>query len=365
MALDTLPSIGRTLLLATLLSISLCGVGAAIRRHPSGTMQLYYRKAAIVVLAGLPLLISFFGIKMPVYVEQAQQFGTSIPAWISYAVAFIWLCGVVWGVWQLLRQIMEAKAGLIADGAEIDDTIQKRVKHWLVRLNISPGPRVLIGGSCPAAQTGSLIVLPEAAKHWQVGQLDVLLLLQLAQSKQRGWLWLIFSKMAMCLYWPFPWVERLFRPMPELLVESARPLARAAYRDPDGWRRDRNKLADRYETLSEPKADMQICLVSGIPNDDPASPPSDVEPGSWAATRQRRAERYFDPYERVYWLVAVASVVVSVGSTLTIRQASPEFEPGFLNIRWQDQMGRRVSDGRDPVQTDLRAQERAETTDDS
>ena len=60
-------------------------------------------------------------------------------------------------------------------------------------------------------------------------------------------------------------------------------------------------------------------------------------------------EKLRNPYEQAYWLIAVASILVCVATTLTIRQAPPEFEPQYLNVKWQDQMMRRMFDHEIPA----------------
>lgn len=365
MALDTLPTIGRGMILAVLLSIALYGVSRGIRNHPSQVMQLYYRKAAILVLVLVPVLVSLFGLEMPVYVEQAQQFHTPIPALVSYGLALVWAAGFLWGLLRLGRSYKSTQQA-IAPLSSVSETsdIDKRAQHWQVRLALQPGPEIRVGGSQGGWQGAGVVVLPNAVRHWPVGQLDTLLLLQLAAYQQRCWLWLLSARLVSALYWPLPWVKSLFGEFDHALVANTASLARAAYRDPEGWRRDLRKLRDRYETLEPVPTAGTLALAVYPPAAEagemqpvpPALAPVGIESRNhaeaavgdplvaWAATRERREARNFDPYERVYWLVAIASVVVSVGTTLTIKQASPEFEPGFLNIRWHDQMGRRLTD---------------------
>ena len=357
MALDTLPAIGRGLLLGFLLSITLAGVNRGIRRHPSLVMQLYYKKAALLGLILVPALVSLLGLKMPVYVEQAQYFPTNLPTLVTVALASVWLLGVCWHVGKLMVELarIERKLAAIQDATPVGENIERRIRHWQHRLNVHPGPKFLVSGSAPAWQALNTVVLPDAVRHWPVGQVDVGLLLQLALVKQRGWSWLLCARLVAALYWPAPWVARMYAEFAHALGEQALGLARAAYRDDPGWRRDLSKYNERTQGLPA----MEVRMVLGVtaPLDDTRSRPTtpvfeakvgmreEITPAArWRATKQRRAEREFDPYERVYWLIALASVVVSIGTTLTIRQASPEFEPGFLNIRWQDQMGRRHTD---------------------
>jgi hypothetical protein len=64
----------------------------------------------------------------------------------------------------------------------------------------------------------------------------------------------------------------------------------------------------------------------------------------WAHTKAHRREKVRDPYEQAYWLIAVASILIGVATTLTQVPAAPEFERGYLNIKWQDQMLPRLRD---------------------
>ena len=75
-----------------------------------------------------------------------------------------------------------------------------------------------------------------------------------------------------------------------------------------------------------------------------ASTTGDSFESKWAGTKRRRRAKVRDPYEQVYWLIAVASIMVGIASTLTLVQAPPEFDPQHLNVKWQDKMMRRLWD---------------------
>ncbi|MFT7652689.1 MAG: hypothetical protein ACI9UU_001797 [Candidatus Azotimanducaceae bacterium] len=350
MALDTLPGVGRLLLLAFLLSCALYGVARALQRHPSQAMQLYYRKACIFALVAVPCGVGLFGVQMPVYVVEAQAFHTEIPAWISYGLFGSWLIGVIVVLGRSVRRYRQALRAHLQVVDPADEKMQRRLKHWSTRLNIKPQPELVLGGSAIPWQAGGRIVLPQAARHWPVGHLDVCLLQHLAQRKQKSWIWLVLGHVARAIYWPLPWVASLLATYKGLLVKGGLPLAEAAYHDSEGWLRDYVKLKDRYATLNEAAPALEpFILVTGLDLPVKRVPPAPLEPGSWEATKARRAERDFDPYERVYWLIAVASVVIGVGTTLTIEQASPEFERGFLDVKWKDQMGRQTREPAAPI----------------
>ena len=77
--LDTLPDEGRVLVLAVLLSIAFAGVNRGLRSHPSLMLRVLFLRASLMALGLVPLLVYAIGLKMPVYVEQATQFGVTWP----------------------------------------------------------------------------------------------------------------------------------------------------------------------------------------------------------------------------------------------------------------------------------------------
>ena len=345
MALDTLPGVGRFVLFAFLLSCAFFGVAQVLRRHPSQAMQLYYRKACIFALVAVPSAVWLFGLQMPVFVVEARTFQTVVPMWISYGLFGSWLIGVTVVLGRMVWRYRRALYANLCVSHAADEKMQRRVKHWSQRLNLKPQPELLLAGSAQPWQVSGKIVLPQAALHWPVGHLDVCLLTQLALRKQKSWIWLVLGHAACAVYWPLPWVASLLAPYKRLLVVGSLSLAESAYGDSEGWLRDYVKLQGRYATLNEADPTLEpFILVTDLELPAKPIPQAARRAGSWEATKARRAERHFDPYERVYWLIAVASVVIAVGTTLTVEQASPEFKPGFLDVKWQDQMGRRVRD---------------------
>ena len=346
MGLDTLPDLGRFFLLSLLLSLALYGVGRGIKNAASDTMRLFYLKASAVALLLVPAVVAILGVQMPVYVEQARAFNTEVPALVSYAVVSIWLLGALVQLVRLLLPIVQ-EASVIKGAAPAGDKIAKRLLHWQRRIGYQQTVNLYLQGGKQGHHIGRHIKLPVALEHWPSGLLDVVLLAQLVQVKQGAHSWYVRSLIAQALYWPMPWVKALFAGFAEQLVAQSVSLAEAAFRDPEGFRRDWRKVNERYETLEVVATGN--CLPSPLPA-IPTVEKVESEPFDWQATKARRAERHYDPYERVYWLIAAACVMVAIGTTLTIRQASPEFEPRFLNVRWQDQMGRRI-----PERTDIPA----------
>ena len=242
MALDTLGPSGRLLLMALLLSGALCGVARALRNHPSWTLQLYYRKAAIVALVAVPLLVMLLGLQMPVYVEQAKAYATQLPATISWVIGLAWLVGVLsLGLRESLR-VYRLRGHLLTQSAGEPVALESRVQHWQRRLNVEQRVGVFALGGGQAVSVSNVIWLPQAALHWPLGQQDVLLLWQLAMVKQRGYRWLLAALFVRILYWPCPWVRTLLADFGQALSQQALPLAKAAYRGPEGWRSDMKKL---------------------------------------------------------------------------------------------------------------------------
>ncbi len=175
-----------------------------------------------------------------------------------------------------------------------------------------------------------------------------MLLHQLAQLEQRAWRWLLFARVVQALYWPLPWVGDMVSELAELLAAASGRLAGAAYRDPEGWRRDVRKAAERCATLADLAYAQQSVRLPGRPPQLDAPPMDDAADKSidekWAVTKARLRRKYRDPYRQAYWLIAAASVLVAVATTLTLVKAPPEFEPRYLNVRWQDKMVRRLED---------------------
>ena len=213
-----------------------------------------------------------------------------------------------------------------------------------------------------------MLILPAAALNWPTGVVDALLLTQLAQLQQGSWRWLLFGRVVQAIYWPIPWVATLVQQLTQHLRRPALKLAAAAYRDPEGWQRDLRNLIKRASTLKPIELPAAGHIIR-LPNDGAKPPletplrsvgiapslPKDIsfEDKLAQVKRQKRA-RESDPYEQVYWLIAVASIVVGIASTLTLVQAPPEFEPQQLNIKWQDQMVRRIREFYDGEEAEAR-----------
>ena len=361
MALDTLPDFGRVMLLAFLLTLVLYGFTRLLPGDMGSTLQVLYRKGALMALLEVTLTVYLINVQAPVPVDEFKAYSTPVPGYLASALLLIWLLGVCYHV-RVAVGVMQRTATASSEHTDAPATIIARCRHWQQRLAYPQSVRVCVGGAEQAWHVGpsrlrnraAVICLPAAAANWPAGLVDVLLLSQLAQLKQNTWRWLVFGRLVQAIYWPAPWVSELVQQLAEYLVEPAERLAASAYRDNEGWVRDVRKLIKRTDTLQNipaletrgllrapshgvhwlpPKPQVDRVRVDGL-----------VFEEKWAGTKQRMKDKTRDPYEQAYWLIAVASILVGVSTTLTVVQRAPEFEPKYLNVKWQDQMVRRVYD---------------------
>ncbi len=350
MALDTLPPEGRVLLMACLLTVSLYGLGRLMPVESNLGMQIVYRKGVFATLLLVPVGVYLFGLQMPVYVAEFVYFESRIPAYIAYAVLAVWVTGAGISLYRIVVSVQETHTSSDLDAAP--ESIQKRCEHWCRRLNLKRDVRVVCGGSEQGWHIlhgrQAVIVLPAAAIHWPTGVLDVMLLHQLALIQQQAWKWLLFGSIVRALYWPLPWMSRMLEEFADCLVIPATRLAEAAYRDPEGWRRDLRKFLDRGDTLKHVEfAPSVIRLPSQVETEQVHVVDDAVDESfeaRWAGSKARLRRKYRDPYRQAYWLIAAASVLIAVSMTVTVVKAPPEFEPTYLNIKWRDQMVRRLKD---------------------
>ncbi len=357
MSLDTLPQFGRIMLLALLLSIVLSVFARILPARYGDNTHILFRKAALLALIGVPLLVWLTDLRMTVYVVQAETFESTWPRLATALTISFWLLGVGVSGHRLWQKIDATRAEVVDNAPS--EKLKKRLSHWQGRLNIDAELRLVVQGAQVPWHTKETIVLPAAALNWPSGVVDAMLLLQLAQIKQRCWHWMLLAQIMVCLFWYAPWVKKRVAELLILLPRPAVGLARAAYRDPDGWRRDLKQAQLRLQTMApvgdegdpllrlEPGLDAAPGLESDKPQQGWTAQVSGAagvtsETTRWDQVRQRYWRRHFDPYERVFWLVAAASLLVAFCTTLTIERAPPEFEPRFLEIKWQDQMQPRI-----------------------
>ena len=347
MGLDTLPQGGRILLLALLLSLAFVGFTRVLNPKYGENMHILYRKAALMALIFVPFLVWLTDVRMTVYVEEVRYFSTNVPHYATIVLLIIWIVGVVVQVYRLGKRVGATVAHM--PETEATEKLTKRLHHWQSRLNFKANIELRTEGGNYPWHTNDTIVLPAAALNWPIGVVDAMLLLQLAQLKNRCWYWVLTSEFVACVFWFAPWVAKLAEQLRALLPHPAVSLARAAYRDPEGWRRDFRALKQRAETLTQVGGieDGLLRMDLGLDTDDPRNVVGDLIEAAtheerWENTRQKRWQKHFDPYERVYWLVASASLAVAIFTTLTIERSPPEFEPKFLEIKWQDRMEPRL-----------------------
>jgi len=360
MALDTLPVAGRLMLLAALLSGALYGFVRVLPDEAGSGLNVLYRKGALGALLFVPLGVYLFGVQVPVRVDQMVRLDTQAPSYFVYVLGIVWALGACFHLVKLWRDLgATRRAAAAVEGAPL--SMAGRVAHWQQRLNLKSEVRLCCGGAEQGWHVHPFaigrpvsIVLPAASRNWPSGLLDVQVLVQLAQVNQRGWRWLVYGRVIQALYWPTPWVASLVRQLVRHLDIPAHKLAAAAYRDHDGWTRDARNLTKRGSTLQaieEPCTGAWVRLANtGEVWVPPPRERGEVGPGEatfahkWAVTLKRKRAKERDPYEQAYWLIAVACLVVGVATTLTVVEAPPEFEPRYLNIKWQDQMMRRMHD---------------------
>lgn len=358
MGLDTLPDIGRVFLLAILLACMLCALARLLSDDLGSPINVMYRKGVLVALLVVPLLVYFANIQLPVYVDEARYFDTTIPAYATLLFGVIWLVGAAYNFFRLFRQLLATKTA-VRQGelvAEVNSKLLSRIEHWQQRISMPGIVTARCGGAeLPWHMGRRSLLLPAAALNWPTGVADVVLLKQLVLIKSRCWYWLLFSQVMAAIYWPLPWVRHLAHALAEHLAVSRASLAEAAYRDKEGWRRDLRNFNKRASTLTEPHVQHDDPLLrlpaiewgmttpTGLPPRKVGDPDASFEE-QWTVTKRRRAAKHRDPYEQAYWLIAVACLVVGLGTTLTVVQTPPEFEPTFLQLKWQDQMSRRIKD---------------------
>lgn len=365
MGLDTLPLAGRVLLLALLLSCALYGFLRLLPDDPEATLTVLYCKGALLSLLLVPGLIYVLGIRVPVPVEELTHLNTPWPAYVTIAVLTIWLVGFVYQLRRLMLDVQATRQAAMST-APAPEAIEARSQHWQQRLNLQANITIHAGGAEQPWHTGALlqqqtqhVVLPAAAVNWPTGLQDVMLLGQIAQLQQGAWRWLMLGRLVQAMYWPLPWVGKLVTHFSVQLEVPGYRLAASAYRDPEGWQRDARNMTKRASTLQSVAAPKPGGLMR-LPNSGKGWLPPRREPRSvrigdtvvddlkfeekWADTRTHRREKVRDPYEQAYWLIALASILIGVATTLTQVPRAPEFEPQFLKVRWQDQMLPRMRD---------------------
>ncbi len=363
MGLDTLPVAGRMMLLAVLLSFALYGFLRVLPKEPGATLNVLYCKGALLSLVLVPVLVFVLDIRVPVPVQELVQLQTHWPGTIALSVLAIWFVGVVYHLSRLLADTRKTLQTAQATPL-VDDAIEARARHWQQRLNLNAAIAIRAGGAEQAWHVGPLltgqschVVLPAAAVNWPTGLQDVMLLGQLAQIQQSAWRWMMFGALVRVLYWPLPWVAKLATHFIEQWELPGLRLAASAYRDPDGWQRDVRNVEKRTAGLQKvpaaqpgallrlpntgaqwtpPQRERLVVRVGDTLIDDVKDKPRFED--KWADTKAQKRQKENDPHEQAYWLIAVASIFIGVATTLTQVPAAPEFEPQFLNIRWQDQM---------------------------
>ena len=364
-ALDALPLTGRVMLLALMLSLAFFGLQRVLRGNAQGRLPILFCKGALLSLLGAPIVIVSLGIQVPVPVSEVVVVSTPWPGYLVWGLASIWLAGAVYWTVQSIRSIRQTRGLAMTyrrHRSTLPDGLPQRLSHWQHRLNLTDRIELSVAGAEQGWHVGSispgqsrLVCLPAAAEHWPTGLQDVLLLQQLALLQQGGWRWLVYGRWLRGLYWPLPWVASLVDFLALQLYRPAQELAASAYRDPEGWAQHQRALRKRAGALSPVyfSATRGLIRVPGESSewsDESAAPVVAVVTGPGLRSRvsgcasqpqsaklaKRRRER--DPLEQVYWMIALVSILTGAATTLTQVPMAPEFEPQFLQIKWQEQM---------------------------
>ena len=358
MALDTLPDAGRIFLFAFLLSLALYALSFTRVANQS---FLLFCKGTVFALFFLPVLMLLLNVRMPVYMDEVTRFATQVPFWTTWGLFLVWAVGVMVGLWRLQRRFLltgERQSRLLEQDRYLaPEKVQRRAKHWARRLDVEGELRVVCDGAewpwhlQPGFKRTYVIVLPAASANWPMPVIDAICALQLAQFRQGVQYWWFFANFMAVMYWMFPWVDRIVKRMPDHFAQPAISLASAAYRDPEGWRKDLRQAQSRLQGFDELE-DLSWVITTPASLEQPAqeapAEPQTVQVDDFEVkrvlTKDRWKARHYDPLERTYWLIALSAVFAGVMTTLTIVKTPPEFEPRFFEIKWQDRMARRLPD---------------------
>ena len=100
MALDTLPDFGRLMLLAFLLTLVLYGFTRLLPGELGSTLQVLYRKGALLALVCVPLAVYLSNVQVPVPVDEVRTFTTPVPGYVAAILLSVWLLGVAYHLFR-------------------------------------------------------------------------------------------------------------------------------------------------------------------------------------------------------------------------------------------------------------------------
>ena len=326
-SLDSLPNAGRLFLSAVLLALLL---GFINRRIAPANIALgvSFRKSALLALLLIPALIHFvIGARLVLVVEELPAVG-SAPGYLWWLLLGIWIAGVGYqlklGERSLKQRLLVVSERDIAGIEDVDPKLDARFAHWRRRLNMPAEVRLALGNvQVPlcAGFVDPVIVLPKAAAHWPVTVQDLLLTRELCRLKLPLRIWAAVGECVAALYWPVAWVKAIGRGLSESLEQTGNRLAMSCFNDRLGYERASKQLEQRLEAETE---------RSPMPEWESV----DVSLG--ARVRYRERSRRKDPqYDRVFWSLVQATVVVFVLTGTTLRQLE-EFDPEEVDLaeRW-------------------------------
>lgn len=326
-SLDSLPNTGRLFLSGALLA-GLLGFFNGRIAPANIALGVSYRKTALLALLIIPVVIHLLvGVRLVLVVEELPPMGQA-PGYVWWLVFALWLVGAGYhGVLNARR--LKARSVIVAEAEiagleEVDEKLLARFAHWRRRLNIASEVRLALGnveGPLCAGFADPLLVLPKAVPHWPVTVQDLLLTRELCRLKRNLRIWGVVGEIVAALYWPFPWVRAIAQGLERSLEQTGNRLAMSCFNDRLGYGRASKQLEQRLEAEAE---------RSAMPEWESA----DVALG--ARQRYRERSRRKDPqYDRVFWALIQATVVVFIVTGTTLRQLE-EFDPEEVDLaeRW-------------------------------
>lgn len=361
---DALPDSIRAMLAALLLVVFLRFFEARIPGHEFHYGQSF-RKAALVALIAIPLLVWLFpASRMVVFVEDLMPARAGGSIWL--VVLAVWAAGCMISAAVLIASYVTAHASNRRCTPTRNPKLVARLDHWAHRLGMTDslqGPLELLeipGGEPRFLASGKRIAIPTAALHWPGNLQDVLLILSLSHLKRRHGHWHLFGQIVNCAYWPLPWTQSLHANLLRDFRRSADELAESCYQDRLGYARTLRQLEQR---LAAPASGR------GAPGESPLergylqalwsplttyasrigrllSPSTEVQ---WRfeellAVRSTDAERLWtDPYDRVVLFVgqAVFLAFLLTGVTLRERPPEPDYEYSMpFELLWKEHFHR-------------------------
>ena len=84
--------------------------------------------------------------QVPVHVDEVVRFATPIPRYVVWVLACVWMLGVLFFGYRLVRDLRTTYAAL-RPLEPAHSKITSRAEHWQQRLNLKGEVRILAGGA--------------------------------------------------------------------------------------------------------------------------------------------------------------------------------------------------------------------------